>query len=88
MMVMFVQLAPTAFTIKKKIQLLPRTTILVADDMVGLQQWFDSAPRPSSHYAGIAKLGMRSVIAENIARTYQGGVTFSASPLRTWPAPE
>jgi hypothetical protein len=30
---------------------------------------------PSSHYADLAKLGMRSVIADNKARTYQGGVT-------------
>jgi len=43
---------------------------------------------PSSHYADLAKLAMRSVIADNKARTYQGGVTFSASPLRTWPARE
>jgi len=64
-----------------------RTTTLVAEDMARLQQWFDWVRRPSSHYVGFAKLEMWSVIAENKTRVCQGGVTFSAAPLRNRACP-
>jgi len=43
--------------------------------------------RPSSHLADLTMLEMRSVIADNKARTYQGGGDFFrlASPNRPQP---
>lgn len=79
---MFVQLAPTAFIIKKKSSCCRHATTLVADDMVGLQQWFDSAPHRTM--LTLAKLGMRSVIAENKAMINHGGVTFPSRPFRNY----